>query len=52
LKEHKIWNAMKQRCQNPNCDAYPNYGGRGISVCERWKDFETFFFRFRPKTFK
>jgi hypothetical protein len=34
---------MKQRCENTNHDAYANYGGRGITVCGRWKhSFETF----------
>ena len=28
---------MKRRCSNPNVDEYPNYGGRGITVCERWQ---------------
>ncbi len=27
---------MKKRCLNPKEPAYPNYGGRGITVCERW----------------
>jgi hypothetical protein len=27
---------MFQRCTNPNNDDYPDYGGRGITVCERW----------------
>ena len=41
--EYMIWAAMKARCQNPRHVAYPNYGGRGISVCERWQNsFETF----------
>ena len=30
------WVAMKQRCTNPNHDAFCHYGGRGIKVCERW----------------
>ncbi len=34
--EHRAWKAMKTRCNNPNCKDYPNYGGRGIKVCERW----------------
>jgi hypothetical protein len=35
-KTWAIWQAMKQRCLNPlNCN-YPNYGGRGITVCDRW----------------
>ena len=38
-----VWNAMKQRCSNPNQAHYPRYGGRGIYVCDRWKDsFEHF----------
>lgn len=31
------WGAMIQRCTNPNRDAYPYYGGRGIKVCDRWR---------------
>ncbi len=41
--EYKIWVAMRQRCINPNQAAYENYGGRGISVCERWHDFTNFY---------
>ena len=36
------WKAMKQRCQNPRCTAYKNYGKRGITVCEDWQQFEPF----------
>lgn len=36
------WKAMKQRCQNPRCHAYQNYGARGITVCEEWQKFEPF----------
>ena len=36
------WANMWSRCTNPNDPAYNNYGGRGISVCERWKDFSLF----------
>lgn len=39
---YKIWLGMKARCLNPNFHAYPNYGGRGISICERWMNFEHF----------
>lgn len=38
-----IWCAMITRCRNPNCKAYPNYGGRGITVCKRWQRFENFY---------
>jgi hypothetical protein len=38
------WNAMIQRCTNPKRVQYPHYGGRGISVCDRWlKSFEAFY---------
>lgn len=37
-----IWIEMRQRCDNPNNKAYVNYGGRGITVCERWMRFENF----------
>lgn len=35
-----VWKAMRQRCNNPRCKDYPNYGGRGVRVCERWNDFD------------
>jgi hypothetical protein len=36
------WHDMMQRCYNPNCREYPNYGGRDIRVCLRWHIFENF----------
>jgi hypothetical protein len=33
---------MFARCNNPNNDQYKDYGGRGIRVCERWNNFQTF----------
>lgn len=35
--EYVIWNSMRQRCDSKTCKAYERYGGRGITVCERWK---------------
>jgi hypothetical protein len=40
--ERIIWQAMRQRCNNPNNDAYHNYGGRGIECCDRWESFDVF----------
>lgn len=34
--EYEVWSQMKRRCLNPKNPAYKNYGGRGITVCERW----------------
>ncbi len=33
---------MRDRCLRTNSDAYANYGGRGIKICERWNSFELF----------
>jgi hypothetical protein len=33
---YRSFTHMKDRCLNPNSDAYENYGGRGITVCDRW----------------
>jgi hypothetical protein len=35
--EYKSWTAMKQRCLNPNGRKFLLHGGRGITVCERWR---------------
>lgn len=37
-KLYGTWNKMKQRCYNPSNKDYKNYGGRGIKVCDSWKD--------------
>jgi hypothetical protein len=39
---YKSWMMMRTRCNNPNYDGYADYGGRGITVCERWGQFEAF----------
>ena len=41
---YKIWAAMKQRCYKLNCNAYDRYGGRGITICDEWRDdFQAFY---------
>lgn len=37
-----IWTGIKQRCTNPHAKDYPSYGGRGITVCPEWENFEAF----------
>jgi hypothetical protein len=40
--QYNRWNGMMFRCYNQNLDDYPNYGGRGIRVCDRWLDVSRF----------
>jgi hypothetical protein len=42
-RTYRIWAGMLQRCRNPKDPKYPDYGGRGISVCEEWSSFDAFF---------
>lgn len=35
---YSIWLGIKQRCLSPLCCAYRDYGGRGITICEEWKN--------------
>lgn len=43
-REYEWWFEIKKRCSNPKHRAYENYGGRGITMCERWaSSFEAFF---------
>lgn len=50
--EYAVWRSMLARCLNPKHYAYANYGGRGITVCERWKDFNNFFHDMGQQPFK
>lgn len=41
--EHNSWRGMRQRCLNPKCFGFKDYGARGIKICERWrKSFKNF----------
>lgn len=39
---YRVWQTMVQRCTKPKALGFANYGGRGITVCERWMTFENF----------
>lgn len=40
---HNIWLAMRNRCNSKKGKDYRNYASKGITVCDEWKDFNTFF---------
>ncbi len=43
-REYAAWNSARDRCTNPRSHAWHNYGGRGITMCDRWRClFESFF---------
>jgi hypothetical protein len=49
-REHNSWTDMKQRCFNRNCTKFSYYGGRGITVCDSWRDsFENFLADMGPR---
>lgn len=39
---YKTWKEMRNRCRNPNAQNWKWYGGNGISICERWNDYQNF----------
>ena len=39
---YNIWRDMKQRCTDPKCNGYKNYGGRDITYCKEWEEFTVF----------
>lgn len=42
MSTYKSWKAMLARCYNTNDGNYHRYGGRGITVCDKWRKFEGF----------
>lgn len=46
---YSTWQAMRRRCLTPSTRYFGDYGGRGISICERWNDFHTFAADMGPK---
>ena len=48
--EYRTWKAMRTRCLNPNAGNWSLYGGRGITICDRWREsFEAFLTDMGPK---
>jgi hypothetical protein len=41
-RTYKIWQGMRQRCQNPKDYNFKYYGGRGIKICDEWNDYVNF----------
>lgn len=39
---YRCWKHMRGRCNRPTCKDYPNYGGRGITICPEWDDYVVF----------
>lgn len=50
-KLRQVWYDMNDRCCNEKNDRYHRYGGRGIQVCDRWKDFDSFYQDLSPSYF-
>jgi hypothetical protein len=50
VPEYTVWEGMIARCENPNGHRYADYGGRGITVCARWRaDFGAFYADMGPR---
>ncbi len=44
VRLYRVWTSILYRCLRPDNKQYKNYGGRGITICEEWKDFNQFCF--------
>lgn len=49
---YNIWTGMKNRCLNPKDDQFSSYGGRGITISDRWLSFRTFVWEIGPRPSK
>ena len=49
LPEYPVWAAMLQRCTNLKDKGWPRYGGKGVTVCERWRKFVNFYEDMGPR---
>jgi len=47
--EYGSWAHARDRCNNPNHHAFKNYGGRGITFCKRWDNFQVFLVDMGPR---
>lgn len=47
--EYVNWQRMNGRCRNPQCKDFPEYGGRGITICDRWRSFAAFYADMGPR---
>jgi len=47
--EYRVWVRMRSRCRDRNHTAYKYYGGRGITICERWGNFASFYSDMGPR---
>lgn len=48
--EYRAFHDMHNRCNLPSIDAYKDYGGRGITVCDEWDSFDVFYHDMGPRT--
>ena len=42
-REYRAWHQMRERCFNHKNKSFGDYGGRGIAVCDQWRDFDRFY---------
>ena len=47
-REYILWSGMRARCEQPKHKSYAIYGGRGVKVCKRWQEFESFYADMQP----